>query len=159
MMRTKVRIIMITLIVFYLAALLGDKKSDNLMDVAYKTLKKKVEKAKVEKAVKKGFWNGEKDAVVVTIFIKKASINYVFIIKEGGAIFPIDISNVESGNLGKIGWARNEYEKVETEPVNWIKRKDRLLQINMRTRAWKDGQRHTVYEKLILDRKGKVYWR
>ena len=159
MIRNKLRIILILLIIFHFAVILGDKKSDNLMDVAYKTLKKKVEKAKVEKAVKKGFWNDEKNAVVVTVFIKKASVNYVFIIKEGGTISPVDISNVEGGNLGKIGWSKNEYEKVETEPVNWIKRKDRLLQIKMRTRAWKDGQRYTVYEPLILDRKGKVYWR
>lgn len=159
MMRIKLKILLIALIVSHFLALMGDKKSDNLMDVAFKTLKKEVSKAKVESAVNKGFWNDDKSAVVISVFRKKTSINYVFIIKEGGTISPVDISKVEGGNLGKIGWARNKYEKVETEPVNWIKIKDRLLQINMRTRAWKDGQRYTVYEKLILDRKGKVYWR
>lgn len=81
----------------------------------------------------------------------------------------VDISHAVSGNLGKIGW-RPQYDKIENRPVftsenrhevlaKWNKSEFTPTQepdepdtygTLIQTRIWKDGQRYTVYEPLLV---------
>lgn len=138
----------------------ANNKDEALFKAAPDSLKSKVSKTEIHKAIKEGLWNKDKSAVAIYFLRPESSIIYIFIFNNDGKILPVDISTVENGNVGKVGYARkNEYDKFETKPVNWIERNDDLLQINMRTRVWKNGQRYTTYEKLLLNKEGRVFWR
>lgn len=76
-----------------------------------------------------------------------------------GSFLEVDLSAVESGNFGKLGRGRGDYDRFETTAVEWLPRGDDLLQVRLQTRAWRQGQRYTVFEPLIYHRDGKVVWR
>ena len=77
-----------------------------------------------------------------------------------GAYLVADASGVEVGNFVKLGFLpRADYERFETIPVEWLHRDDGLFQVRIRTRAWKAGQRYTVYEPLIIRPDGTVLYR
>ena len=71
-----------------------------------------------------------------------------------------DVSLVESGNFGKLGTAtRNKYEKYKTFPTKWLKTEGDYFQIEFTTQAWKNGQRYTVKEPLVVNFDGSLEFR
>ena len=73
------------------------------------------------------------------------------------ALPQIDVSGMEGANLGLIGPDRR-YDRVETTPLKWLHRDDGLFQIQMRTRAWKSGQRYTAAGTLVIKPDGTCVW-
>ena len=68
----------------------------------------------------------------------------------------IDISPVIYGNLGKIGW-KPSYERIENRPlrisseVRTLSTTNRtIIEVSVQTRIWKDEQRYTVSERLVI---------
>jgi hypothetical protein len=113
----------------------------------------------VDEAVWAGVWNATKTAVAISVPRPRGSAVLAFIVQPTGEWVAADVSAVERGNLGKLGSSRGAYDKVETEPVRWLERRDGLFQVVLRTRAWKSGRRFTVSEPLLIRPDGTVVWR
>lgn len=64
----------------------------------------------------------------------------------------VDVSQVTFVNLGKLGIAKKEdYEKIVTKPVKWLKSTVELQIIEFQTQAWRNGQRYTVSEPVLIN--------
>jgi len=113
----------------------------------------------VKDGIKSGLWNSEKTAAALSINKSGGSLCLVLIKRPNKSFIVVDVSNVEYGNFGKFGYPRSYYDRYETTPVEWLKRDDSHFQIVFRTRAWKDGQRYTVKEPLIVKKNGEPIWR
>lgn len=103
--------------------------------------------------------NRDKTAVVVAVHRQQRSLVLILLRQSGGAYRAVDVSAVEDGNFGKLGFPRSHYDRFETQPVEWRARKDGLLQVVIRTRAWQSGRRYTTSEALILRLDGTPLWR
>ena len=104
-------------------------------------------------------WNHDRTAAVSTLKKHKGTQLFIFL-KRDEQIEKLDISHVEGMNLGKVGRQRlKDYDRVESTPIEWVTRDDDKFQINIQTRAWKNGNRMTVSEPLVFDSLGQVYWR
>ncbi|WP_045859807.1 hypothetical protein [Teredinibacter purpureus] len=58
---------------------------------------------------------------------------------------PTNVSRIENANLGKLGLAgKEQYEKIETFPSEWVAEKQNGNLISFTTRAWRNGQRYTA---------------
>jgi hypothetical protein len=110
-------------------------------------------------ALKNGLRHPEGTAVAVVIPFAKASLLLIALKRSDGRFLVADVSSVESGNFGKLGRPRTDYERYETQPVKWLQRDDGLFQVVMRTRAWRMGQRYTVAEPLVIKHDGTVLHR
>lgn len=98
-------------------------------------------------------WNHDRTVAVSTL-------KQLIFLKRDEQIEKLDISHVEGMNLGKLGRQRlNDYDRVESTPLEWVTRGDDKFQINIQTRAWKNGNRMTVNEPLVFDSLCQVYWR
>lgn len=111
------------------------------------------------KAIESGLWNPARTALAVTIRQSDATLVFVFLKQDDGSFLARDVSRVESGNFGKLGHPRSAYERFATEPVEWLERNDEWLQVRIRTRVWKNGQRDTVSEPLLIKPDGTVLYR
>jgi hypothetical protein len=114
------------------------------------------------RALETGLWNSNRTAVVVSVSQQhpKESVVFVFLRQPDGTYLAADASRVEAGNFGKLGLLpRTDYKRFETTPIEWLHRDDGLFQVRIRTRAWRDGQRYTVYEPLIIRPDGVVLYR
>jgi hypothetical protein len=127
--------------------------------VARRALPDDVPESVVDDAVRAGVWNAARTAVAISVSRPRGSAVLAFIVQASGEWVAVDVSAVERGNLGKLGSARAGYDKVETEPVRWLGRRDGLFQVVLRTRAWKAGRRFTVSEPLLIRPDGTVLWR
>ena len=105
------------------------------------------------------FCNHEKTACVTAVPSPGGTRLTAFLRQPDGSFLEVDVSAVEGQNFGKLGRRRAEYNRFETRPTEWVARQDELLQVNVRTQAWRAGQRYTVWEPLVFRRDGKVSWR
>lgn len=131
---------------------------DRLLTAARKALPPKVSSNELAEALERGLWNSNKTAVAISIRRTKASPVFVFLRSEDGSYLASDISQVEGANIGFIG-PHAKYERIETEPIQWLPREDGWFQIVVRTRAWRSGKRYTAAEPLIIRPDGTPLWR
>ena len=110
-------------------------------------------------ALSSGLWNSNLTALAISIPQPKASVIFVFLRQTNGTYLASNASGVEAGNFGKLGRERTDYERFETTPVEWLHRTDGKFQVIMRTRAWRNGQRYTVSEPLLIGSDGVVMYR
>jgi len=110
-------------------------------------------------ALANGLKHPDGAAVAMAVPRSEASLTLALIRRPDGRYLVADVSQVESANFGVWGRRRHEYDRYETEPVQWLPRDDGLLQVSMRTRAWRNGQRSTVAEPLIIKPDGTVLFR
>lgn len=103
--------------------------------------------------------NRDRTAVAVAVHRQQRSLVLILLRQTGGEYRAVDVSPVEEGNFGKLGFPRSRYDRFETQPVEWIARKDGLFQVVIRTRAWQSGCRYTTAEALIVRPDGTPLWR
>ena len=113
----------------------------------------------VKDAIESGLWNTKKTAVALTIRKAAGTLCFVLIRQSQNRFMTVDVRNVESSNFGKLGSPRMHYDRYETAPTKWLERDDSNYQVVFRTHAWKDGQRFTVKEPLIIKSDGTPLWR
>ena len=151
--------------IFLFFALMGiasatePKLDAELLDAARKAMPSEMDSNLITRALESGLWNSNRTAVAVSIPRPKASVGFVFLRQANGTFLAADASGVEGGNFGKLGRPRTDYERFETTPTEWLHRKDGLFQVRMRTRAWRNGQRYTVSEPLLIRPDGLVLYR
>ncbi|MCP4769144.1 MAG: hypothetical protein GY875_23160 [Gammaproteobacteria bacterium] len=111
-----------------------------------------IDESKLNDALENGIWNEEKSAFAFCVSGAESSC-YVYHNTK-----LIDVSGVEGRNIGKLGIApRNSYEKFITHPALWIEREDGLLMIKFTTQAWKNGQRYSVHEPMVIKNGKPIY--
>jgi hypothetical protein len=103
--------------------------------------------------------NRDGSAVAVSVPRQQRSLVLVLLRQASGEYYTVDVSAVEDGNFGKLGFPRSRYDRYETQPVEWRARDDGLFQVVMRTQAWQGRQRFTVSEPLLLQPSGTPLWR
>jgi hypothetical protein len=141
--------------------LAGTSDSDDLNASALKVLPARISKEEIAKAFQFALWNSEKTAVAISLAGgQKESLVYVFLRQKDGAFLAVNVSDVELGNIGKLGMAKRDgYSRIETKPVKWLIGFNDLFRIELNTKAWKDGKRYSVSEPLIIMPSGDVIWR
>jgi hypothetical protein len=130
-----------------------------LLSVARSAVPRELSDSELRSVLQRGLRHPAGNAVAVVIPRPEASLVLIFIRQPDGIFLATDASGVESGNFGKLGRPRTDYERYETEPIEWRQRDDDLLQVVIRTRAWRMGQRYTVAEPLIIKPDGAVLYR
>jgi hypothetical protein len=155
------RCIAIFFLVFCGVAAAGDSTSsdDALMTAARAAIQSEITTEELQTSLASGLWDGDGSAVAISILRGRSSIVFVFLKREDGSFLAVDVSGVELGNCGALGRRRSEYERCETVPIKWFPREEGRFRVLMRTRAWKDGQRYTATEPLLIRQDGKVMWR
>jgi len=89
----------------------------------------------------------------------KGSFVAVFLAQADGTYRAVDVSRVESVNIGGIGPNR-QYREMRSRPIEWIARQDDSVQVRLRTDAWDTSGRHyQMNEPLIITRAGEPLWR
>ncbi len=84
---------------------------------------------------------------------------YVLLMRPNGEYTIADISRIQDGLFTKLGLAEPaDYERYETQPVEWITLEGGNLLLKVRLRAWRDGQRYTVSGPVIIRPDGSVLW-
>ena len=133
-----------------------------LLNSAREVLLEEISMEGLEVVLGKGLWNSNRTAVAISIPMppSKASLSFIFLYQPDGTFLACDASGVEGGNFGKLGTAgRESYDRYETTPVKWLHRDNGYFQVMMQTRAWKNGQRYTVAEPLVIRKDGFVVYR
>lgn len=143
---------------------LGDEPhlESALVAAAQNSMPEGIDRHLLIKSLESGLWNSDRKAVAVSVPQKhpKESLVFIFMRQPNGRYLAADAIGVEAGNFGKLGLLpRADYERFETKPVEWLDRDDELFQVRIRTRAWRNGQRYTVYEPLIIRPDGTVVYR
>lgn len=93
---------------------------------------------------------------------KKSSslVAAVFIRQNDKTFKAVDISDVESKNLGSLAMNPEKYfDSFSLGPVKWVERKDDLYAISVTTHAWRDGQRFVASETVVISPDGTPLWR
>ncbi len=63
----------------------------------------------------------------------------------------VDVSHVTYSNLGKLGIATaDEYQKIVTKPISWLKNTTDIQMVEFKTHAWLNGKRYTVTEPVLV---------
>jgi len=96
-------------------------------------------------ALSTGLWNTNRTALAIAVPKPKASVLFVFLRQPTGKYLAVDVSGMESCNFGFFGTRREDYDRFETTPVEWLRRDDGWFHVRMRTRAWKGKQRYTAH--------------
>ena len=65
----------------------------------------------------------------------------------------------EFANGPEGGWVYYVNDIKSKYHMEWLRKDDSHFQVVFRTCAWKDGQRYTVEEPLIITKDGKPLWR
>jgi hypothetical protein len=118
---------------------------DALVIAARKALPHNISTNEIVRALSTGLWNTNKTALAIAIPKPKATVLFVFLRQPGGKYLAVDVSGMEGCNFGFLGTRRQDYDRFETKPVEWLRRDDDLFQVRMRTRAWKGRQRYTAH--------------
>lgn len=113
----------------------------------------------LEDMLEAGLQNPDGTALAVVIPRAEASLVLVFLWRSDGNVQAVDASRVESANFGYFGRPRTDYERYETQPIEWRQRDDGRFQVVIQTRAWRMDQRHTAAEALLIDADGTVLYR
>ncbi len=101
-------------------------------------------------------WSDDGKMCVVTLSGPKLTFVLGFVRISENEFRSVDLSQVEDGNLGKLGRNRNHLLKVETMVLHWIKRDDLPYQALTQTViVGTSGKRETTLEKLLLDLNGR----
>jgi hypothetical protein len=133
---------------------------DGLLTSARRALPQEVSTNEMVRALGSGLWNSNRTAVAIALPKPKASVLFVFLRQARGHYLAVDVSGMEGANFGFLGTSgRAEYERYETTPLKWFYRDDGLFEIQMRTRAWKSGQRFTASGTLVIKPNGTCLWR
>ena len=131
---------------------------DKLMASARRALPN-ISSNEVDRAIGRGLWNSNKTAIAIAIPKPKTSLLFVFLRQTHGDYLAVDVSGLEGANFGFLGTTpRSGYDRFETTPLKWLRRDDGLFQIQMRTRAWKSGQRYTAAGTLLIKPDGTCLW-
>lgn len=123
------------------------------MDSAREVLHEEIPLGGLAEVLGKGLWNSDCMAVAISIRRPqpKASQTFIFLYQPDETFLAYDASGVEGGNFGKLGIpGRERCECYETTPIKWLYRDDGYFRVVIQTRAWKDGQRYTVAEPLVI---------
>jgi hypothetical protein len=108
---------------------------------------------------KDAIWNAARTAAAASSPGPGGSRVFVFFRQPDGPFLKVDLSHVEDVNFGLLGRKRSEYERFETKPIEWSLHPSGLLQLEVRTRAWKAGTRYAATEPLLIQTDGQVLWR
>jgi hypothetical protein len=103
-------------------------------------------------------WSVDRRAAAASMRTATEPGVFVFLPRGDGSFQKIDVSAVESKNLGKLGLAQR-YERIETRAVGWLPSQGELLRLKVRTQAWRQGRRYVAEELLMLRTDGRVLWR
>ena len=152
-------IVLVPLLALFSATQAQQDLSSSLLAVARSVAPVEVEDSELAAAIESGLWNPDRSAIATVIPRSEASVILVYLRQSDGSFLATDASGVESGNFGFFGRPRSDYERFETEPIEWRQRDDGRFQVVMRTRAWRMGQRYTVAEPLLIDPDGTVLYR
>ena len=155
------RTILITLIGLFATvyvALAQPRIDDGLVVAARRALPQVISTNEIVRALGTGLWNSNKTAVAVAIARPKASLLFVFLRQTSGQYLAVDVSGMEGCNFGHLGTARAGYDRFETTPVQWWHRDDGLFEVQMRTRAWNQGQRYATSQTLVIKPDGTCLW-
>jgi len=76
-----------------------------------------------------------------------------------GKSFKYDITPVEGGNIGKITNLFAEVESAKTMPIKWLNTDEDSVQVAMQTQIYRNGQRYTSQENLIISYESGPFWR
>ena len=150
---------LVGLIAVVCVAVAQPRIDDGLLAAARKALPQDISTNEMVRALGTGLWNSNRTAIAIGIPKPKASLVFVFLRQTGGKYLAVDCSGVEGGNFGRLGAGRAAYDRFETTPVEWLHRGDGMLQVVMRTRAWKSGRRYTVTEAPIVTADGTPLYR
>ncbi len=133
---------------------------DGLMIAARKTLPQDISNNEIVRVLSTGLWNTNRTALAIAIPKPKASVLFVFLRQPGGKYLAVDVSGMEGCNFGYLGTRREDYDRFETTPIEWLRREDGLFQVRMRTRAWKGRQRYTASGggTCVIKRDGTTLW-
>jgi hypothetical protein len=104
-------------------------------------------------------WNGDRSAAAAAFPSTTGTRVVAYLRRDGGVFAEVDLSSVERGNFGELGRKPDEYDRYETKPIALVSREDDLLQVSVKTRAWRGGKRYTVVEHVLLRADGVVLWR
>jgi hypothetical protein len=105
-------------------------------------------------------WSDDGKMCVVTLSGSKRTFVLGFVRISENEFRSVDLSQVEDGNLGKLGRNRSDLHKVETTVQHWIKRDDLLYQVLIQTvTVGTSGKSETAQEKQLLDSNGNPIWR
>ena len=151
--------VMITPLVLCSSALAQQDLSGVLFAAARTIAPVQIEDSELSAALEDGLWNPDRTAIAMAIPGAEASFILVLLRQPDGSFLATDASGVEGGNFGYFGRPRADYERFETQPVEWRQRDDGRFQVVMRTRAWRMGQRYTAAEALLIDPDGTVLYR
>jgi hypothetical protein len=158
-MTSAILISLIGLFTTVCVALARPPVDDGLLIAARKALPQNISTNEIVRALGTGLWNSNRTAVAIAIAKPKASVLFVFLRQPGAKYLAVDVSGMEGANFGYLGTAgRAGYDRFETTPLKWLHRDDALFQVQMRTRAWKLGQRYTAAGTLIIKPDGTCLW-
>lgn len=132
---------------------------DSLRASARRALPAAITNAQLERRLRSALWNAERTAVCVSVARPKATLVYVFLKQPNGSYTAVDASRVEGGNFGKLGLQPGSVERFETVPLRWSQRPDGTLELQVRTRSWRQGKRQSVAEPLVIRPDGTIIWR
>jgi len=127
-----------------LVALAQPRIDDALIVAARKALPQDLSTHDIVRVLRGGLWTTNGTALAIALARPKASVLFVFLRQAAGQYLAVDVSGMEGCNFGFLGTRREDYDRFETTPVEWLRRDDGLFQVRMRTRAWKGGQRYTA---------------
>ena len=117
-----------------------------------------VSEESIQSGFKSGIWSSERNAYAI-VFKKPNGSLCLVLLKQGDGYKVIDVSSVETGNFGKLGYNRAYYDNYETVPTKWYKSKNDNYQIEFTSHAWKNGNRFTIREPLIIKNNGTPIYR
>ena len=113
----------------------------------------------IAEAKESGIWTDDRAAAAVSIPMNGRTGVYVLLVQSDGKYATVDISRIEDGLFKKLGLAeRGDYEKYETQPVEWSTPDGGNRMLIVRLQAWRDGQRYTVKGPVIIRSDGSVLW-
>jgi len=144
-MTRAIRIGLLGLLATVFGALAANPLDGHLVTTAREALPRDISTEEIERALNRGLWNPDRTALAIAIPNPKASVLIVFLRQPSGRFLAVDVSGMEGRNFGFLGTRREDYDRFETVPVEWLRRDDGLFQVRMRTRAWKGKQRYTAH--------------
>ena len=104
-------------------ALAQPQLDDGLVIAARKALPQDISTNEIVRALGTGLWNTNRTAIAIAIPKPKASVLFVFLRQPGGKYLAVDVSGMEGCNFGYLGTRREGYDRFETTPVEWLRRR------------------------------------
>ena len=155
----KMKVLYSIIVIFSLSVHLHGGENQIIMSAQRAAKAAKVSAPEIKKGITNAFWGPDNSVLAVTFSKEEGTLCLVVFHDKNSQLKVVDVSPVESGNFGKLGFRRSHYQKYTTFPKKWIAREDDLIQISFVTQAWLNGQRYTVSEPLIIQRDGTPLFR